>query len=435
MTPSARAWRLGLAAWLLIAVFTRTGTSSSHEWSRLGTVESIVERQNFWLEESKFRGTRDKIYRDGHYYSHQPPLLATLTSPVYWVLHQGGLRLSNSAPRDPAFYLFVLFTNGVAFAVTVVMLKEALALLGAPGLLATFAALVLPFGTWLFPYGVVSNNHGISAALLMCLAYAMLSIEQSRSTIWSAGLLGASLGLMTAFEVVPLVSFVPAAALFAWWRRDRIAPVDRLAMATWFVLPLLAHAVLNVPITGDLVPAGFHTELFDFEGTTFTAGELTGSIKHTSAAALSAYTVDALFSGKGFFTFAPVMAIGIVTGLAGWTWWARARGTQMVLLLGSAASLAAALMTTNNLGGAAVGFRHAAYLAPAWLVLLAPLFASRRRAAGAAAWLVLLIAALSAVVLWWYAAQQPWIDLRLPVPIPFTAAGTPADAFAGTIIL
>jgi hypothetical protein len=413
-------WRLGLAAWLLIALFTRPGTNSAHEWSRLGTVESIVERHNYWLEESQFRGTRDKVFRDGHFYSHQPPLLATLASPVYWVIHRAtGWRFSNSTAANPAVYLFVLLTNGVAFALTVVLLRKLLVLAGAGARLSTAAALVLPLGTWLFPYAVVTNNHGISAMLVTAMAYAMLVIELRGADVTAARLLGGALGLMTAFEVLPIVSFVPAAALFIWLRRDRLQAAHLKTIAVWFVVPLVAHAILNIPITGDVVPAGFHTELFEFEGTTFTPIELTGSVKPRSAAELRAYAIAALVTDKGYFTLAPIMAIGLVAGVAGWSWWARARATQLALLLGSTASLGAALVTTNNLGGVAVGFRHATYLAPAFLVLLAPLFASPRRAARIGAAAVMTIALASAIVLGWYAVRNPWGDLHLPLPAPF----------------
>jgi hypothetical protein len=168
-------WALGAAAWLFIALFTRTGTSSSHEWSRLGTVESLVERHNFYLEESKFRGTRDRIFRNGHFYSHQLPLLATLVSPAYWILHRvGGLTISNSADVDPGYYLFVLLTNGVAFAATAVILYSTFLLAGAGAGMAMSAAFLLPLGSWLYPYAVVTNNHGISGMLLAATAHLML---------------------------------------------------------------------------------------------------------------------------------------------------------------------------------------------------------------------------------------------------------------------
>jgi hypothetical protein len=410
--------RLAIAAWIFIALFTRPGTSSSHEWSRLGTVESIVERHNYWLEESQFRGTRDKIFRDGHFYSHQPPLLATLASPVYWAIHKAGWRFSNSAPSNTAVYLFVWFTNGLAFALTVALLHRSFMLAGVAPWLSAAAAFLLPLGTWLFPYAVVSNNHGISAMLVAALAYAMLRIELTGADLFTASLMGGALGLMTAFEVLPIVSFVPAVAVFAWFRRDRLTRAHLTSMGLWFAAPLVAHAILNIPITGDVIPAGFHTELFQFEGTTFTAAELTGAVKPRSAGELAAYVSSALFTGKGYFTLAPILVAGLLSGIGGWSWWGRARGTQLALLVGTLASLTAALLTTNNLGGQAVGFRHAAYLMPAFLVMLLPLLASSGRAARAAAWVVLIVACGSATVLWWYAVGNPWIDLQLPLPPP-----------------
>jgi len=407
---------LGLVAWIVIGMFTRTSTDSAHEWSRLGTVESLVERHNYFLEESKFRNTRDKIFRDGHYYSHQPPLLATLVAPVYWVIHQTGLRLTTSAPVDYAYFLFVWFTNGVAFALLVIALQRTLLLLDVPPARATLAALLLPFGTWLFPYAVMSNNHGISAMLVTAMAFALIAIERGGSTPARARLLGGSLGLMAAFEVLPLVSFVPATAVFLWVKRRQMAARDGRHLALWFAMPLVAHAVLNIPITGDVIPAGFHTELFNFEGTTFTAAELTGSIKHASLGAFGSYVMRALVSGKGLFTLSPILIIGLAAGVLMHGRWRGLQASRFVLLAGALLSLAAALLTTNNLGGAAVGFRHATYVVPVFLVLTSPLLAGRTRLAAAASSVILVLAAATAVMLWWYAVRNPWLDLHLPLP-------------------
>src|SRR5688572_5205355 len=97
----------------LVAVVTRTTPESAHEYSRLGTVDSLVERGTYRLDDSIFIDTLDKIYRDGHYYSHQAPLLATLTTPVYAALRLCGVKFNNRG-RLVATYLFSLFTNGIA---------------------------------------------------------------------------------------------------------------------------------------------------------------------------------------------------------------------------------------------------------------------------------------------------------------------------------
>jgi len=82
-----RSWILLLATWLIAALLTKTVPESAHEFSRLGTVDSLVERGTYQLDDSIFIGTLDKVFSKGHFYSHQPPLLSTLESPAYWVLH------------------------------------------------------------------------------------------------------------------------------------------------------------------------------------------------------------------------------------------------------------------------------------------------------------------------------------------------------------
>jgi hypothetical protein len=244
-----RSWVLLLATWLLVALMTKTSPESAHEFSRLGTVDSIVERGTYQLDDSIFIGTLDKVFRNGHFYSHQPPPLATLEAPVYW---------------------------------------------------------------------------------------------------------------------------------------------------------------------GDVIPAGFHHELFNYPGSVFDESSLSGSLKHHSLQALGGYAWQALFAGKGYFTFAPVLGLGLIVGVAGWTWWARARGVQLVLLGGVATSLVVSLLMTNNFGGGAVGFRHATYLAPAMLTLLLPVLVDRRPATRAGALAVATVGGISVVVLLRFSVRDPWSSLSLP---------------------
>ena len=259
----APGWVLLLAALAMMALVTRTAPTEAHEWSRLGTVEGLVERWDYALESSKFRGTGDKIYYNGHFYSHQAPLLATLEAPVYWGLHLAGLQFWNSAPFDLAYYLFTLLTNGLALALTIVIFDKLLELAGVLSRMRTLLAFLLPLGTWLFPYAVVSNNHGIAGGLLAWAILLMLRISINGPSPRRCGLLGAAMGLLAAIEVTPVVSFVPLVTLWVLARpatrtRSHLGP-----FAIGLIIPLLAHTVINIPITGDAIPAGFHSELFD----------------------------------------------------------------------------------------------------------------------------------------------------------------------------
>lgn len=411
MLPT-RSWLLLLAAWSSVALLTKTVPESAHEFSRLGTVDSLVERGTYQLDESIFIGTRDKILSGGHFYSHQPPLLATLESPVYWVLHVPGMRFNNRT-RELTVFLFTLLTNGLALALTVVVFSYLLGLAGVPPPARDFYAFVLPLGSWLLPYGVVANNHGVSGLLLAVTAYLLLALEWRGVTARRCGWLGAVLGLLAAIELLPIVSFVPLTIGFLWMRRDAKAAEWR-AFALGLGVPLLAHALINIRITGDVIPAGFHHELFEFPGSTFDETTLSGSVKHQSLGELADYTWRALFAGKGYFTFAPVLGAGLVAGVAGWRWWARARGAHLVLLGGTVLSLAASLLMTNNFGGGAVGFRHATYLAPAMLTLLLPVLADRRPAVRAGGYALGAVAAMSLVAMLLFHVKQPWPNTTFP---------------------
>lgn len=403
---------------MLIALVTRTAPISAHEWSRLATVESLVERHTYELDNSYFANTRDKIFNHGHFYSHQPPLLATIEAPIYGALHAAGLRFANNAPFDWAFYLFVLFTNGLAFALTVIVLDSVFALVAIPAGARAFYALVLPLGTWLFPYGAVSDNHGIAALLLAFALYQLLAIELRGGSVRRCWLLGGALGFLSAIEILPLVSYVPLVAVYVARREDLHHRPKLVALGIAFLLPLLAHAAINVPITGDVIPAGFHFELFNYPGSPFDASSLSGDLKIRPVAELIGYANQAMFTRKGFFTLAPVMGLGLLVGVLGWNWWRRFRSVRLVLIAGTMASLAVSLLTTNNFGGVAVGFRHATYLTPAFLILLLPVLTGRRSLARAASVAIGVITAGSAALLLVYAVRWPWEDLIFPLSKP-----------------
>ena len=402
--------RLFLFTLFVAALLTKTAPGSAHEYSRFGTLESLVERGTFQLDDSTFKHSIDKIYRAGHYYSHQPPLLPVIEAPVYWALHLSGMRFDNRG-RAVMIYLLILLTNGVALSLTVVVLAKLLELAGLKNPYRDLLAVLLVFGTWLFPYGLVSNNHGISGLLLAALIWQLLLVEWHGATLGRALAIGAALGLLVAIELLPAVSFLPLTLLYLAARRDLPAR-HWMLLAVAIGLPILVEAALNVRIVGDVIPAGFHHELFNYPGSAFDDSSLTGSVKFDTWRAAADYAWIALFAGKGFFTFAPLGLLGLAVGLIEWRWWGRARGVQLVLLGGIVLSFCAALLTTNNFGGQAAGFRHAAYLAPSLVALALPWIVDRegrplRHHATMA------IACVSTALMLIFAVKQPWSDLSL----------------------
>lgn len=407
-----------LAAWLPIALITRTAATDDHEFARLGTIESLVERHNYYLEESKFRGTGDRIAFHGHSYSHQPPLLATLQAPVFWVLSKAGLHFWNTAPFDLAYYLFTALTNGVTLALTIVLFDLILRGAGVGSPIALVSAFLLPLGSWMLPYGLVTNNHEVAGFLIALLAYLLLEIDAGEVTIRRAALTGATLGLLITVEVLPIISFVPIAMIVLLLNPATRARPILASWAAGLVIPLVLHAIITIPQTGDVIPGGFHSELFNYEGSRFTTATLSGNMNHASFAAFIDYSWRALFTEKGYFTFAPTLLAGLIVGACGWRAWRRARGVHCVLLGGAVLSLAASLLMTNNFGGFAAGFRHATYLAPALLLLLLPVFTGQSAAAAVARVTLLAVSVVSMVTFILIMAPRPFFPYEFPPATP-----------------
>jgi hypothetical protein len=397
------------AALAVIALLTKIEPGSAHSMSRLGTVESIVDRHTLQLDDSIFADTIDKVYKDGHFYSHQPPLLSVLEAPVYAVLRLPGTRFNNRG-RFVMIYGFTLLTNGLALAGTVMVFASLLSRLNPAGVGTGVLPVLLVFGTWLLPYGLVVNNHGISALLLAVLLALVLEVDRRGPTDGRLLAIGGVLGLLVAVEWLPIVSFLPITLIYLAMRRD-VRAGAWLRFAVGIGVPLLAHAIINFQVTGDVMPAGFHAELFRYEGSSFDESSLTGTIKYTAIGPAAFYAWHALFVEKGFFVFAPLCLLGAIVGVLEWRWWlAHAKGLYFVLLGGTLSSLGAALLTTNNFGGEAVGFRHAVFLCPAFVMLLFPWLTTERTVRRT---VVASIAAVSTAAMLLFAVRQPWSILTL----------------------
>ena len=102
------------AAMLVIwFVQTKEQRDSWNDASRLATIESLVERGTWQIDQSPFlRLTGDKIFLQGHFYSDKPPLLQVFSAVPYSVMyHILGLRLKPDAclPGEICVYKWLTF--------------------------------------------------------------------------------------------------------------------------------------------------------------------------------------------------------------------------------------------------------------------------------------------------------------------------------------
>ncbi|HZK80547.1 MAG TPA: hypothetical protein VFC46_05750 [Humisphaera sp.] len=280
---------------------------SDDEQARLATVQAMVEHHSQAIEATEFRDTRDIIVArsdvssqfPSHYYSKQPPMMALLLSGPYWLMHHNGL----SFARDSSVVIFWLTLIGVTIPVSIagglVYRMSKTFELKRP--LRALLAIGVVLGSGLISYATTLNAHAPAAALLLaaasCLIHVIFHNQPTRSTLWlaSAGFYAALAATIDPPAVAFLLPLILVIGALRWPIRMRTAGV--LAYALGAALPLLVHAQLVRPITGDMRPGMFHSELAVAthapQSAPWISGSLGSSVCAVSASDRSATAADA----------------------------------------------------------------------------------------------------------------------------------------------
>ncbi|MDB5358178.1 MAG: hypothetical protein JWN24_4631 [Phycisphaerales bacterium] len=244
---------------------------SDDEQARLATIQAIVEGRTLAIEGTSFRDTRERIAGipaagerySPHLYSSQLPMQSALLSGPYWVMHHYGITLD----RDPNWVVFWLTLLGVTLPVA---LSAGLIYrmgrqfeLRRP--LRAALGLIVVLGSGLISYSTVLNAHAPAAALLLSAAACLFHVNTHKSPnraigwVGLAGLCAALAATVDLPAVVFLVLFVAVVVAYRWPVGTRIAGVALYAIGA--SIPIMMHARLNVPITGDMLPGVLHPEL------------------------------------------------------------------------------------------------------------------------------------------------------------------------------
>ena len=285
---------------LVLLVATKHAPGSWADASRLATIESIAERGTLAIDDSTYLWQGDKVRFDGHFYSHQPPMLAVLGALPYLVLHATlGLDID-----DPWTYrLLTLVLVGLPVWLGLRELERLLRLQGLGGGARALLVALVFFGTHLLPYSLVLNQHG-TAAGLACLGLG--AIERKRHLL--AGLL---LAVATTVDLTAV--FCALAFLLPVLATGRLGGVLRYGAGA---LPALAlHFSLNHAVAGDFTPFGMHEEAFRYAGSPFMLMSLTGVAQAEQAGAQAAYLVGATVGPSGLFSHHPWLLVAIIGGL------------------------------------------------------------------------------------------------------------------------
>jgi hypothetical protein len=227
---------------------------SDDELARLAMTQSLVEDDRLDIGASPFSVTRNKVQRNGRWYSNQPPMMSVLLAGPYRLMYRMGYSFENS----PHWVMFILTLLGTTLPVA-----------GAGGLVyrmgrlfelrrpwRTGLALAVVLGSGLVSYATVLNAHAPAAALTLasagCLVHVTITNRRMHGSVWLI-VAGACAALAATFEPAAIVFVVLFAAVVL---ALRWTPFQRLAGLVVFLagasVPLAAHVALVQRTTGNV---------------------------------------------------------------------------------------------------------------------------------------------------------------------------------------
>lgn len=166
-----------IAEWLfLLTFFAGAYFYAGAGWNQNATFDltrAIVERHTFAID-AYASNTGDVSYANGHVFANKAPALSFLSAIPYAILHAAGV--TNVAI---ACYLCTVFTCGIFAALVPALLYRAGRRRGVEPFWSATIALIIAFGTELFPYSTV--------LMVMVPAGALMLIALETNRAWLAG--------------------------------------------------------------------------------------------------------------------------------------------------------------------------------------------------------------------------------------------------------
>jgi hypothetical protein len=325
-SPAGAEFIVVFTALILACAGARPYAGSWNDSSRLATTESIVDYQTLAIDHSIFaqgfdsttktvpapfptadeglleHGTLDKLYINGHFYSDKPQVHAVLMAGLYQVWEWCGGPPARVRP-DQFCILMTVATAGLAYVLAVwciyrIGLKLQLSVPWSFCLAGSFAlATVAPV------YAEQVNGHivllAVAAALLLLLMRLATEAETGIPSWKTMAAIGglAGLGYTSDLGVGPLLVLTLLPLILS-----RTRHLGRLALCAACLLPwIVLHHCLNYAIGGTLKPANSVPEYFNWPGSPFDAGNLTGAWNHSPGHFL-VYAAALLFGKRGFVT-------------------------------------------------------------------------------------------------------------------------------------
>jgi hypothetical protein len=375
---------LTILAMVVALVGARPYAGGWNDGSRLASVESLVDRGRFAIDDSIFvnvppglapyepgntanqTGTLDKLFIDGLYFSDKSPVPSILLAAFYQLVNS---LLGLSARQSPGLFcwLMTVASSGLAYVVAVRSLHRIASMFGLDrtaqlALVASFAV-----GTVALTYSRSVNNHimllGVMTSLLAEMVAGTAHIEETGAL--RLAIIGAIAGLGYTIDLGlgPILLLTTAIWLAIRFKSARACTLFAVGCVPWLVL----HHSVNYMIAGTIGPANAKADYLNWPGSPFNSGNMTGHWQHPGVFRFITYSLELLLGPKGFMIHNQVLVLATLGMPFLWRRVRRERAELVWCAVVSCGTFFAYAATSNNYSGQCVSIR--------WFVpLLAPGF-------------------------------------------------------------
>ncbi|MFL5342620.1 MAG: hypothetical protein ACJ8F7_21005 [Gemmataceae bacterium] len=302
-----------------------------NDGSRLATVESLVDRGTFAIDDSIFvvvppdrnpyaadqpqlvhEGTLDKMRINGHFYSDKPPTSAILLAGCYKAIQIVTGLTAREQPRRFC-WLMSLLGAGLAYTIAVWCVWRLALAAGLPVRTALLLPAVLGLATVALPYARQVSGHIQVLAVTSALLLLMVRCGRSATglpgkPLWRLAAIGALAGLGYAGDNATGFFLLTGVGAWALLRFRESGPARVVAAIILGALPFVGlHHAVTYAVAGTIGPPGAVAEYFDYPGSFFNAQTLTGRWNHPSLDYFQAYLQKLLIGENGFLLFNPIL--------------------------------------------------------------------------------------------------------------------------------
>jgi len=353
----------------VLTPFIKYRPGSANDQSRLGTMDGLVESNHFELG----RGfTHDKVQLDGKFYSSKPPVLSFIGAGVYWMV-RGVMGLFGHEVKRPqlVYFWITLFLITIPIALSAALFYKILAFTKIKEYYRYILVFAFIFGTLMFTYSGVINNHTAAVTTLVAGFY-LFYCARFYNSKGAAAASGFFFALSATFDLPSLIWFAVFGAYFLFTKKYQFL----LWYTLGALLPFIFHFSFQYEITGNFKPQYMQGgDSYHWKGSPWKG------LSRGARPVWYAYLWKFTFGNRGLFVYTPLFIISLL-GLGSLLRNRKHRfWKEGICLLSGFIVLFAfyALRGGKDFGGNAYGFRWLIPMIPFLIFSLAFIFENPKR--------------------------------------------------------